>query len=80
MLQYTHFSDKSGMIPELCKKMKRCNQAYNLWRYACNSQWNIKEKKYCKYLGNGLPQCTGKVKLLTAVMDNMPVPEDIDDM
>lgn len=75
--QEPHFVDMPGVVPELSKQLKRGNRCNHLFR---NTQQGSRQEQYRKHIKKGrntLPKGAGQVIFLTAVVDYMQVPEQI---
>ena len=77
LFQKTHGANMLRMVPELSKEVNRCDQSKNLSWDANKGQGQVKDRNKGEYLTNGLPQGTGKIKLLTAVVYKVSIPQKI---
>jgi len=80
ILQPAHFTDMPGMIPELRKEVNRSQDRYYLIWHPQNCRRDKQQGEITKEIRHWLPQGTGQVKLLAAVVDDMLVPEKINAM
>jgi len=68
------------MVPELDKQVKRCNNGNHISRYTQQSRWQEKKREQFEKNGDALSQGTSQVELLTAVVNDMGIPEYIGGM
>ena len=77
MFQPPELADMLRVIPELRKEVKRCHRGNDGLRYTQDGRGQQEESEYPKEDRDALTKGTGQIILLTAVMDDVVVPEQI---
>ena len=77
VFQKAHTLNEPGMVPKLAKEVNRCNESHHFCGYAQNSHRNVQEKVDTDNSRNILPKGTRQIKLLTTVVNDMAIPEEI---
>jgi hypothetical protein len=80
IFQPTHFADMSGMVPELGKQMYWSQNGYHHMGHTQDRRWYKKQGKVTYQVTYRLPKCTGQIKLLTAMVNYMLIPKNINFM
>jgi hypothetical protein len=68
------------MVPELNEQVERCHNGNYISWYTQQGRWQEKEGKQFEKNGDALSQGTSQVKLFTAVVNDVGVPEYIGGM